>query len=189
MIEFFVGSLSNAIGELLADQFGETLTGWAERRALSRAVDAAVSKAERQLVADYSPHDPELVAALTRDTHFADLPSVRAALRAMLTQPFHDPAGAVAALRQSFSDVLPDTVDRARVDALVRAFLSALGQEVLYIPQLRELYALSFQKVSAESGRATAANTAAAAGHLAAVAEGNAQSRLAAAEAGWLGGA
>jgi tetratricopeptide (TPR) repeat protein len=172
MIEFFVGSLSNVIGELLADQFGETLHSWSERRALRRALDEAVARAERQFVAEHSPHDPELVAALTRDTHFADLPSVRAALRAILTQPFHNPSAEIAALRQSFTDVLPTAVDRMRVDAVVQALLGALGREVLYIPQLRELYALSFLKISAESGRANAAHAAETARQMAALNDG-----------------
>jgi Mrp family chromosome partitioning ATPase len=47
------------------------------------------------------------------------------------------------------------------VDAAVNAFLHYLGEEVLHIPHLQHLYALAFQKVSAESSRDIAANTAA----------------------------
>lgn len=172
MIEFFSGALSNVIGELLAEQFGDGLTNWPNQKALQREIDQAVKRAEQQFIAAYSLNDPELVQALTRDTRFADLASVRTALRSLLTRPFHDPSAAVAVLRQSFDDVLPQTVERARVDAVVRAFLSTLGQEVLYIPQLRELYALSFQKSSAESGRATAEHAAKTARYVAEMADG-----------------
>jgi LuxR family glucitol operon transcriptional activator len=172
MIEFLSGALANIIGEFVADKVGDQLSTEAERRTLSRALDEAVARAERQFVAEHGAHDPELVAALTRDTRFADLPSVRAALRGLLTQPFHDPSGSVAVLQHSFADVLPTTVERERVDAVVRAFLGTLGREVLYIPQLRELYALSFQKISAESARATAENTAAAARQMQALTDG-----------------
>src|SRR5215208_5421083 len=97
-----------------------------------------------------------LVNALATHTHFADLPSVRAALRELLMHPFHDPTQPVARLQRSFGDVLPERVERARVDAAVSAFLTCLGQEVLYIPQLRDLYGLAFQKSAAESSRTLA---------------------------------
>ncbi len=170
MTEFLLGMLSNALGELVADLFGESLAERADRRALQRALEVAVICAERQFATEYAAHDPELATALTSNTRFADLPSVRAALRELLARPFHDPGGAVGVLRGSFADVLPERVERARVDAAVKAFLAALGREVLYIPQLRELYALSFGKLSAESGRATAEHTAAMAHSVAAVA-------------------
>lgn len=170
MSEFLLGMLSNALGELVADLFGEGLAERVDRRALGRALDSAVARAERQFVAEYGAHDPELVAALTGLTRFADLPSVRAALAELLARPFHDPAAPVAVLRGSFADVLPARVERERVDAAVRAFLAALGREVLYLPQLRELYGLSFSKASAESGRATAEHTAAMARSVAEVA-------------------
>jgi len=170
MTEFLLGMLSNALGELVADLFGESLAERADRRALQRALEVAVIRAERQFATEYAAHDPELATALTSNTRFADLPSVRAALRELLARPFHDPGGAVGVLRGSFADVLPERVERARVDAAVKAFLAALGREVLYIPQLRELYALSFGKLSAESGRATAEHTAAMAHSVAAVA-------------------
>jgi tetratricopeptide (TPR) repeat protein len=157
----FGGILANAVGELLADIFGERLSQQAERRALQRAIDAAVLRAEQQFAATYAAHDGELAIALAQQTRFADLPSVRAALHELLVQPFHDPQPAAEVLRRSFADVLPSRLDRARVDAAVGAFLALLGREVLYIPQLRELYALSFQKLGAESSRATAQHTAA----------------------------
>jgi hypothetical protein len=78
-----------------------------------------------------------------------------------MTHPFYDPVQTVVVLQRSFYDVLPERTDRRRVDQAVTTFLHYLGQEVLYIPQLQHLYALAFQKVSAESSRAIAVNTAA----------------------------
>jgi LuxR family glucitol operon transcriptional activator len=142
--------LSNTLGQLLGELLGETLEQKLDRRAMLRALTAAITRAEQRLAQEYRAQDAELVDALTAQTRFADLPSVRAALRDMLTRPFHDPAQPLTTLRQSFADVLPERLDRARVDATVQAFLGYLGQEVLYIPQLRELYALMFQKHTAE---------------------------------------
>jgi LuxR family glucitol operon transcriptional activator len=158
---FFADMLSNALGQLIGEVFGETLERKLDRRMMLRELNKAVTRAEERFAREHRAQDAEIADALTTQTRFADLPSVRAALRELLTRPFHDPAQAVAALRQSFDDVLSEQVDRARVEAAVMAFLACLGQEVLYIPQLRELYTLYFQKLSAESSRSVANHAAA----------------------------
>src|SRR4029453_433150 len=153
--------IGNALGQLLGELFGESLEQMLDKRALMRGLDAAVQRAEQRFAREYRAQDAELADVLATQTRFADLPGVRAALRELGRRPFHDPAAPVAALQRSFADVLPERTDRARVDAAVRAFLGFLGQEVLYIPQLQQLYALSFQKASAESSRRIAASAAA----------------------------
>jgi tetratricopeptide (TPR) repeat protein len=145
--------LVNALGQMLGEVTGESFESLLDRRALERGLAAAVERAEQRFAREYRAQDAELADALTAQTRFADLPSVRAALRELLTHPFHDPALPVARLQRSFGDVLPERVERARVDAAVSAFLSYLGQEVLYIPQLRDLYGLAFQKSAADSSR------------------------------------
>lgn len=150
--------LSNLLGQLIGELIGEPIGAALDRRALGRALDAAVRQAEQRFAREYRQRDAELADALAGQTRFADLPSVRAALRELLTRPFHDPAPHVAALQRSFAEVLPERTDRARVDAAVAAFLGYLGQEVLYIPQLRDLYAMALQKAAAESGRSFAAS-------------------------------
>lgn len=158
---FLVEVLTNALGQLIGEVLGETIEQKLDRRALKRDLRAAAARAEARFAREYRQHDAELATALAEQTRFADLPSVQAALRDILTRPFHSPQAGAAVLHQSFADVLPARLDRARVDAAVRAFLAMLGDEVLYIPQLRELYVLAFQKTSAEQSRAAASNTAA----------------------------
>jgi hypothetical protein len=150
--------LVNALGQMIGEVTGESVEAMLDRRALDRGLAAAVRRAEQRFAYEYRAQDAELVDVLSVQTRFADLPSVRAALRELLTRPFHDPAQQVAVLQRSFGDVLPERLDRARVDAAVSAFLRYLGQEVLYIPQLRELYALAFQKSAAESSHTIAAS-------------------------------
>jgi LuxR family glucitol operon transcriptional activator len=150
--------LVNALGQLIGEVTGQSVESLLERRALERGLAAAVGRAEQRFAHEYRAQDAELADALTAQTRFADLPSVRAALRELLTHPFHDPALSVARLQRTFGDVLPERVERTRVDAAVSAFLSCLGQEVLYIPQLRDLYGLAFQKSAAESSRTIASS-------------------------------
>ncbi len=157
------GILANAVGGILSEVFGTVLKQPMKRlfdeHEMQRAISAAVRRAEERFARGYHNTDAELTDALMAQTRFADIPSVRAALKEMLTHPFHDPALTVATLQRSFSDVLPSRVDRTRVDAAINTFLHYLGEEVLYISQLQQLYALAFQKVSAESSRSIAANT------------------------------
>jgi tetratricopeptide (TPR) repeat protein len=171
MADLFGDVIGNALGELLADVLGQSPKEWAEQRAIRRKIALAVDRAEQQFAASYRAVDPELTDLLVRQTRFADLPSVRAALRDLLSRPFHDPSDSVAVLRRSFADVLPSHTDRERIDAAVRSFLGLLGREVLYIPELRDRYALSFARQSAEHARATAEHTSFTANAVAAMAQ------------------
>ncbi len=157
--------LANALGGILSEVLGKVLKqpikSMLDEQSMNRALIHAVNRAETTFARDYHALDPELTNALIAQTRFADVPSVQIALKDMLTHPFHDPAQTVVVLQRSFLDVLPERTDRTRVDQAVTTFLHYLGQEVLYIPQLQHLYALAFQKISAESSSAIATNTAA----------------------------
>ena len=113
--------LVNLLGELLGELTGETLEQALDRRALERGLVRAVRRAEQRFAREYRAQDAELVDALTTQRRFVDRPSVRAALRELLTRPFHDPAQPLEQLRRSFGDVLPERADRASVDAAVSA--------------------------------------------------------------------
>jgi tetratricopeptide (TPR) repeat protein len=157
--------LANALGGILNEVFNgvfkQPLQSMLDERSMNRALIDAVNRAEATFARDYHAIDPELTNALISQTRFADVPSVQAALKDMLAHPFHDPSQSVVVLKRSFHDVLPERTDRTRVDQAVTTFLHYLGQEVLYITQLQHLYALAFQKVSAENSRVIASNTAA----------------------------
>ena len=158
--------LSNLLGQMLGEVLGESLDAIFDRRALERALAAAVTQAQQRFAREYRVQDADLVDALTTQTRFTDLPSVRVALRELLTRPFHDTAAPIEQLHRSFDDVLPERIDRARVDAAIAAFLNYLGREVLYIPQLRDVYGLAFQKKTADNSQRIAVSADAMAQHL-----------------------
>jgi tetratricopeptide (TPR) repeat protein len=164
------GILVNVMGGILSDILSPVLKQpmkhILDEHAIHLALASAIKKAEARFERDYGKVDAEIAHALLKQTRFADLPSVRAALTDMFTHPFHNQSHAVAILHGSFDDVLPAQVDRARINAAVNAFLHSLGEEVLYIPQLQQLYTLAFQKMSAENSSSIAANTAAMVEHL-----------------------
>ncbi len=154
-------TLSNILGQLIGSLVADKLQqGTLNERAIRRKLNAAVVQAAARFAREYYAHDPELTIALTAETHFADLPSVQAALRELLTHPFQDPAAPLSTVQARFDDVLPAQLDRLRVNAAVAAFLHLLGDEVLYIPELQQLYTLAFQRMNVEGTRTVAANTA-----------------------------
>ncbi|MDZ4721649.1 MAG: tetratricopeptide repeat protein [Roseiflexaceae bacterium] len=155
----FADLLSQVLGQALGEVLGESIEDSLDRRKLQRELAVAVSRAETRFAKEFRTQDAELADTLTQHTRFADLPSVRAALREMLTNPFRDSSASISIVRRSFTDVLPEQVDRSRVDAAVQAFLHILGEETLAIPLLHKRYMLFFQKTSAESTRRTADQT------------------------------
>ncbi len=152
-----LGKIGSLLSEVLTGVLKQPVKQILDDRATKRALQNAVKRAENRFNKEYRQQDPELTEALLSLGRFVDLPSVETALTEMFTHPLHDQQQPVATVTRSFEDVLPDRIDRARVDAAVRAFLHYLGQEVLYIPQLQDLYALGFQKISAENARLTTA--------------------------------
>src|SRR5215212_807288 len=101
---FFADLLTNALGQLLGEVFGETIEQKLDRRTMLRELKAAVARAEQRFAREYRQQDAELADALATQTRFADLPSVQAALRELLTRPFNDPQSSVAVLQRSFAD-------------------------------------------------------------------------------------
>src|SRR3712207_4427773 len=104
--------LVNALGQILGEITGVSFQSLLGRRALERVLAVAIGQAEQRFAREYRAQDAELADALPAHTRFADLPSVRAALRELLARTFHDPAQAGARLQRSFGDVLPERVER-----------------------------------------------------------------------------
>jgi tetratricopeptide (TPR) repeat protein len=156
--------LANTLGGILSDVFGTVLKQPVKRmldeHEMQRSLLDAIKRAEERFARDNHQIDAELTSALMAQTRFVDTPTVRSALKEMLIHPFRDPTQTVTTLQRSFTEVLPARVDREQVDEAVHTFLRYLSEEVLYIPQLQPLYALVFQKMSAESSRDIAMNTA-----------------------------
>jgi tetratricopeptide (TPR) repeat protein len=157
--EILANTLGGILSEVLGARLKQPIKRLFDEHDLQRALATAIKRAEGRFAQHYHATDAELTHVLMIQTRFADLPGVQEALKEMLTHPFHDSTQSITTLHRSFQDVLPIRVDRTRVDAAVNAFLHYLGEEVLSLPQLQSLYALAFQKMSAENSRTIAENT------------------------------
>jgi hypothetical protein len=116
---------------------GEELTGKIEALRSDAKLDSRIGDALRRAAARWAAESPdaELVTAVTKDTTFHDLPSVKAAIRKAARSPF-DPIAAET-LRGSFKGVLPDRFDEERVERGIAEFLDILREEFASIPDLQ----------------------------------------------------
>ncbi len=151
---------SNTLSEIVGEIFGETIEDKLRLRKIDRVLNKAVENASANFAKEHSKVDSELVVTLTEHTRFDDLSGVKAAMREMITHPFHPTDNYVEYLRKTFMDVLPDNILQERIDSALVCFLNELTREVLTIAELRDLFALVFQKESATSSQLTAENTA-----------------------------
>jgi len=91
--------------------------------AFQDTLGTALSRAVEKFALNYK--DTELVEAVTQDSHFWDIPSVRSALQEIVTRPSSYLQQERKTLHHSFADVLPE-MDTERVNQAVNFFLLCL---------------------------------------------------------------
>ncbi len=142
------------------DQLAEKIRGFSSQRSLYQAVEQALKKGAERFVAEYAEQDEDLVAAISADPDFWKSPKVQAALGQMIRRPGAWLEGERQAVAQHFDDVLPGRRNRQRVDQAVTFFLTCVVEELWTLPgtkEVREVYALQFQRISAEAAKEQAA--------------------------------
>jgi energy-coupling factor transporter ATP-binding protein EcfA2 len=134
------------------DEFAKRIDALRSDRELTVQVNKAIEHAAARFGNEYP--DKDLARALTEDTHFYDLQSVRNAVREMMAHPY-SPAPMVM-VEQSLADVLR-TVDRARVNDAAQFFLERLREELIGVKKLNETLGLMLQLESLQANKESAA--------------------------------
>ena len=120
------------------------------------AFDTAITSAHSRFVVEYTPRDEDLVEAIISDGKFWESQSVRTALMTVIQRPGSWHINERETVIQHFGDVLPKRINRERVDKAVTIFLQCVVEELWTLPgvnEIREIYNLQFQKMSAEATR------------------------------------
>jgi LuxR family glucitol operon transcriptional activator len=133
--------------ESLADTIRKTLRTDAQ---FLEAFDAGLERAIGRFVEEYSPEDEDLVAAIACDSNFWQAKSVRKAMLEMIQRPRTYLVEEQQVLLDLFTDVLPQRINRERVQRAVVYFLRCLAEELWHLPQIRPVYELQFQRITAE---------------------------------------
>jgi hypothetical protein len=152
LINFLAEQAKKAAG----DQLAEKIRGFSSQRSLYQAVDQALKKGAERFTAEYMRKDEDLVAAITADPEFWKSQKVQQALSQMIRRPGAWLDEERRLLQEHFEDVLPGRVNRERVDTAVSYFLSCVVEELWTLPgtkEVREIYALQFQRMSVEATR------------------------------------
>ena len=106
--------------------------------ALDKQIQKSIQRAAKRWTEDYI--DRELVAAVSEDTSFIDLPVVHTAIGVVVRHPF-DPVQAEE-LRDKLAQVLPARFDRRRVEAGIVAFLETLREELASVSDLHGILSI-----------------------------------------------
>lgn len=158
IIDFIADQAKKVANEQIAGKIRKL----SSKTEFAEAVDKAIQKGGERFMVEYLVQDEDLSLALTGDPDFWKTPSVQKALLALVKQPGawlpneYDQVAAHFAAAASFADVLPGRINRQRVDRAVTYFLRCVVEELWTLPgakEIREVYALQFQKISAEAAR------------------------------------
>jgi HEAT repeat protein len=125
------------LAEKAKDLAGDELKGKIESlrsdAILNKQIQAALERAAKRWAED-SPDD-ELIGAVAESTTFADLPSVKKAVRDIAQNPFTK--SSAETLHSGFKDVLPARFDEERIERGVNEFIVILQEEFVAIPALQ----------------------------------------------------
>lgn len=138
---------------LLSDSILSKIKGLRSDAAFRKQLDAGLQRGLQRFVDEYQLQDEDLVDAIAQDSALFTIPAVRDSLVAIVQQPGRYLVEEQALVGQSFAAVLPERINRERVDKAVIYLLKCLAQELWHLPELQPIYSLEFQRITAESTR------------------------------------
>lgn len=154
-------SLVDLLARLVETVPGAESTARAIRQLSSQAVffnafDKAVKNSLKRFVAEYNAQDKDLVNAISNEGDFWKSKNVRQALIELVSRQGAWLVNEQTTVVQHFVDILPERIDRERVDKAVNFLLRCILEELWTLPgvkEIREIYNLQFQKMSVETAR------------------------------------
>jgi len=120
------------------------------------AFDQAMKRALKRFEAEYMAQDEDLVEAIITDGDFWKSKDVGQALMELVRRQGAWLESEQETVVKHFANVLPKRINRERVDKAVNFLLRCILEELWTLPgvsQIREIYSLQFQKISAEAAR------------------------------------
>lgn len=151
------------IAETIAEQvekvnpkLGKNIRRLSSQTPFMDAFETAIINAHKRFANDYITQDEDLVEALEQGPDFWQSKSVQTAIVTMVSRPGAYLIDEPEILSRQFEDVLPNRINRERVNKAVVFFLRCVAEELWTLPganEIREIYELQFQRLTAESAR------------------------------------
>lgn len=152
-----VDTLVDTVAERGEGRISESLLGKIKGlrtdAAFRQQFDIGLQRGLQRFVDEYRREDEDLVTAVTDNPDILADPEVRAALVIILQRPGRYLVEEQSLVGQSFAAVLPDRINRERVDQAILYLLKCLARELWHLPELQPIYSLEFQRITAESSR------------------------------------
>ncbi|MCP4715692.1 MAG: hypothetical protein GY868_11290, partial [Deltaproteobacteria bacterium] len=152
-VDVAVDFVSAQAKKFLSDEISDKIKKLRSDAAFQTAFAEGLQHAADRFVEEYALEDEDLVAALAADKRLFQNEEVQQALLTILKKPGLYLAGEQQIVAQSFDSVLPKRINRERVNRAVSFFLKCLAEEVWGLPELRPVYELQFQRMTAEAVR------------------------------------
>lgn len=121
--------------------------------AFNKTFEEGLQQAARRFVEEYKVEDEDLVVAIAADKEFFKNEEIQKALLTVLKKPSAYLDDERDTLFQSFDTVLPQRLNRERVNRAIIYLLRCLTEELWHMPELQPVYSLQFQRVTAEATR------------------------------------
>lgn len=126
------------------------------KAAFQESCEKALESGVKRFVDEYLQQDEDIVIAIQNDSTFWESKLVQEALIALIKRPGAYLVDEHEMITQHFEDVLPQRINRERVDKAIIYFLRCLAEELWTLPgakEIRDIYSLQFQRISAEAAR------------------------------------
>lgn len=160
-----LGFVTEDLKQQLTDGILGRLAKWTERvpkakqaflslrsdREIQSAIDQGIVRATKRFVDEYTAIDEDLVSAMQKDQAFWESPTVRTALLEIVQNPVGYIEEEQAIIAQSFSDILPERINRERVDKAVSHYLRCVAEALWHLEPFRPIYELQMQRLNAET--------------------------------------
>lgn len=154
IVDGLIDFLSRQAEKVVGDQVADNIKKLSSEGAFLDAFDKALKKAVDRFTAEYAMIDEDLVAAIKADPDFWKSTAVRRALISLVSHPGSWVEADREMVVQHFEDVLPQRINRERVDKAVITLLRYIAEELWTLPgakEIREVYRFQMEKISAES--------------------------------------
>jgi hypothetical protein len=155
LVELLAGSAERLGGEQ-GDQIAGKIRKFSSRGQLLQSVDCALEAGMGRFIEEYTSQDEDLVDAIQGDELFWRSEVVQDALVKLVSRPGAWLREERETVLQHFETVLPQRVNRERVDKAVSFLLRCIAEELWSLPgahEIREAYSIQFQEISAEAQR------------------------------------
>lgn len=150
VIEFITKQSEDFVGQQLSDRIRALSSKGALRKELNKGLERGIARFQQE----YADIDEDLTVAIVENQNFWQDRTVQEAVLKLVSMPGLNHSTERETVVAHFETMLPHRRNRERVDRAISYLLRTVAEEVWVVPgahEIRELYALQMQRVSAEA--------------------------------------